>query len=133
MLVSWNCIFCNTEHASVRWKSNRKYCNQTCKWQFEQEERIKDWVLNGRSWNTNFPDWAKEYLKRTNGNCCHICGTLEWNGKELKLEGDHIDGNPYNNDPKNVRLVCPNCHSQTPTYKNKNKGNGRQHRRTKIK
>jgi hypothetical protein len=40
-----------------------------------------------------------------------------WHGDFLRLEVDHVDGNPYNNDPQNLRLLCNHCHSQTPTYK----------------
>jgi hypothetical protein len=37
---------------------------------------------------------------------------------------DHIDGNPYNCKIDNLRFICPNCHSQTPTYCGKNINNG---------
>lgn len=48
---------------------------------------------------------------------CSICGIPdEWNGLPLTLHIDHIDGDTYNNDPSNLRIVCPNCHTQTPTY-----------------
>jgi predicted HNH restriction endonuclease len=46
---------------------------------------------------------------------------------------EHIDGNAYNNSESNLSLLCPNCHSQTPTYKAKNKGNGRVERRERAK
>ena len=42
-----------------------------------------------------------------------------WNGKPLSLQVDHTDGNNKNNFPNNVRLVCPNCHSQTETFAGK--------------
>ena len=49
---------------------------------------------------------------------------MEWNGKPLVFDMDHIDGNSDNNLRENVRAVCPNCHSQTPTFKAKNVRNG---------
>lgn len=51
---------------------------------------------------------------------CQQCPTgTTWQGAPLTLELDHIDGNPARNDRDNLRLLCPNCHQQTPTYKNK--------------
>jgi 5-methylcytosine-specific restriction endonuclease McrA len=61
---------------------------------------------------------------------CSVCGLDDnWNKQPLTLEFDHIDGDHKNNVPANIRVLCPNCHSQTPTYKAKNKGNGREIRR----
>jgi hypothetical protein len=54
-------------------------------------------------------------------NKCHLGS--EWQGKPLTLELDHIDGDATNNSLTNLQLLCPNCHSQTSTYKAKNKGN----------
>ena len=50
---------------------------------------------------------------------CLICGINEWLGKPLILEFDHINGDHYDNAKHNVRYLCANCHSQTPTYRNK--------------
>jgi hypothetical protein len=55
-------------------------------------------------------------------NECSICGISEWNGKLLNCELDHIDGNRTNHRIENLRILCPNCHSQTDTYRSKNRG-----------
>lgn len=51
---------------------------------------------------------------------CAICGTVEWQGKTLSLELDHINGINNDNRLENLRFLCPNCHSQTTTYGSRN-------------
>lgn len=51
---------------------------------------------------------------------CAICGITEWQGKNLSLELDHINGINNDNRLENLRFLCPNCHSQTVTYGSKN-------------
>lgn len=53
---------------------------------------------------------------------CEICGGTEWMGKLIPIELDHIDGNHHNNALSNLRIICPNCHSQTDTNSGKNVG-----------
>lgn len=57
------------------------------------------------------------------GKCLH-CGIRSWQGKKLKLHLDHINGNNNFNVRSNLRLLCPNCHSQTETYCGKNINSG---------
>ena len=50
-------------------------------------------------------------------NTCWECGHPNtWNGKPLTLQLDHIDGDRDNNTRENLRWICPNCHTQTPTF-----------------
>ncbi|MGF1428856.1 HNH endonuclease [Kitasatospora sp. LaBMicrA B282] len=54
---------------------------------------------------------------------CEGCGTPPtWHGRPLTLEVDHIDGDWLNNQERNLRLLCPNCHATTETYCGRNKG-----------
>ena len=46
-----------------------------------------------------------------------ICGNIgEWNGNSLSLQLDHINGIHTDNRIENLRMLCPNCHSQTETF-----------------
>lgn len=53
---------------------------------------------------------------------CEICNNTDWQGNPIPLELDHIDGNHFNYDFKNLRIICPNCHAQTETNSGKNSG-----------
>jgi len=75
----------------------------------------------------------KKLILEERGNECEVCNWKEWMGQKIPIELDHIDGNHKNQNFDNVRLICPNCHAQTSTYKNKNKGNGRHFRRKRYK
>ena len=51
---------------------------------------------------------------------CEECGISEWNGKTISLELDHVSGIRSDNSLENLKLLCPNCHSQTHTFRGRN-------------
>lgn len=89
--------------------------------------------FTGSAWNKNIVDIdgtfkigckvKSERLKRAlilmRGYECEECGRTQWLGKPIPLEIHHIDGNPLNNSQDNLQLLCCNCHSLTPNYRNR--------------
>jgi Zn finger protein HypA/HybF involved in hydrogenase expression len=74
-------------------------------------------ILKGETLKNNLLKYKKMEYR------CAECGNNGvWRDKEIKLEVDHIDGDNKNNTIENLRFLCPNCHSQTPTFR----GRGRQ-------
>ena len=61
------------------------------------------------------------FKERIKEERCERCGLNEWLGEKLLMTLDHIDGDNRNNLIENLRILCPNCHSQTPTWCGKNK------------
>jgi Zn finger protein HypA/HybF involved in hydrogenase expression len=122
------CLKCNTK------TKNQKYCSVQCQKDYEYTLYIKRW-FEGKETGTyangfKVSNYVRRYLWEIHDNQCSRCG---WNtpnpvtGKPI-LEVEHLDGNSENNKPENLDLICPNCHSLTPTYKALNKGNGNQKR-----
>jgi len=72
----------------------------------------------------SFDRLRKRIILEQSGKCNH-CGIDMWNGKTITLELEHKDGNHFNNIRENLEAICPNCHSQTDTWRGKNKGNNK--------
>ena len=118
-------------HCDVKLKrSSKKYCSVGCQSDYEIAEKYEQWI-NGQ--DTFSSQVSKKLVTIRDGYCCKICNISEWHGESITLDLDHISGNSEDNTKNNLRLLCPNCHSQTDTYKNKNVGNGRAFRRKRYK
>lgn len=109
------------------------YCSLKCQQEYQTGLEINKWLSgNDNPMNTNglLRPWARKYLFKINNNKCSECGwnKVNVNTGKIPLEVDHIDGDYRNNVISNLRLLCPNCHSLTSTYKNSNKGKGRTNR-----
>lgn len=94
-----------------------KYCSNKCQHAYQSAKKLTEGTLGRKA--------LREALFRLRGERCEECGITDWCGKPITFEMDHIDGDHENNELSNLKLLCPNCHSQTPTYRAKNKGNGR--------
>ena len=90
-------------------------------------ERWRQGLENGSRSDGSISSWVRHYIIKKYGNKCHKCGWSVINpvtGK-IPLDVEHIDGNYQHNWENNLDLLCPNCHSLTPTYKALNRGRGR--------
>lgn len=116
------CLNCEKENTVKRTTKNR-FCDNKCQADYYFKTVILPKAENGEITTRRT---LHKVLKHRTGYCCNECdNTGTYNGKALALQLDHIDGNAGNNRLDNLRLLCPNCHSQTATYVAKNKGNGR--------
>ena len=144
------CIKCNKEHDGSfgSGKYCSKSCANSRVRTDEVKKKISEGILKSQWWNSkdftynSNPDkiektketWkakrnyesahvssVKAWIKEDRGHKCEECGIEDWNGKRLPMEIDHIDGDVTNNIPTNLKVLCPNCHSQNPTWRRKKK------------
>ena len=110
-------------------KRGKKYCSSFCSTEYRKKIYLIKWIEEGKLpiRDGGKPNKAiREYILKEQGGKCAICFMNEiWNNKPILFIIDHINGNSSNSSKENLRLICPNCDSQTDTFKGKNKGNGR--------
>ena len=117
------CKFCGGDCYNI-------YCSTKCsskQMRKDVYDKISKGEVEGHSVHT-----LRQYLLTTRGCKCEMCGITEWGGKPLVVVMDHINGNSNDNMLSNLRLICSNCDTLTPTYKCRNKGSGRHYRRMRY-
>lgn len=101
--------------------------NPLCGWRkgkkiSEDEKRKISETKRKKRLEMNFDDikdWSSKRIRiiEEQEGKCFECGISEWNGKSISLEIEHLDANRNNNKRSNLIALCPNCHSQTKTWR----------------
>ncbi|WP_063062241.1 hypothetical protein [Nocardia sienata] len=115
-------------------RSQKLYCTTKCQQAAQRAEKTRLWLATGEADVGSYQGhYIRDHLAKDQDGRCAICGIGdEWQGEPLAFVLDHIDGDPTANQRENLRLICPNCDSQLPTFKSRNRGRGRHVRRTRY-
>lgn len=125
----YNCLNCGQIGEYHPATSRGKFCSSTCQHDYNWKTIYVPLIECGQSSNKRH---LKKYIKEVRGDKCEDCGQLPiHNNKPLTLQLDHVDGDSDNDILSNLRLLCPNCHTQTPTFcsKKNSKGHTKQTKR----
>ncbi len=89
----------------------------------QPQRPLEEILVAGSSW-TNTARLRERLIAAGRKHArCESCGIETWRGQPAPLQLDHIDGDRRNNRLENLRILCANCHAQTPTWCSRNRGN----------
>ena len=121
------CKNCGEEYIKYPGHS-ANFCCFECSCEYKHKQNYQDFLNHPEKYcRANYsPRVFKDDILKEQGNKCARCGNPPiHNGQPLVFILDHIDGHASNNRRENLRMICPNCDSQLPTYKSKNKNGDR--------
>ena len=122
-MKTYNCEHCGKESSWTHQKTN-KFCSMQCRAKHKSNEHKQNFFSGLLEKRIDRPT-ARRYLAEARGYKCEVCKVSDWQDKPITLHVDHKNGDPSNDHPDNLRLLCPNCHSQTEFLGGANKGRGR--------
>jgi ribosomal protein S27E len=86
---------------------------------FNKKYKLEDVLIVNSPYKTTYHLKERLYKEHLKEKKCEICNIINWNNKEVIFELDHINGINNDNRLENLRILCPNCHSQTVTFRNR--------------
>ena len=122
-MKTYKCLGCRVE-CKWTYQGNNKYSGVACSAKHRSNEHKKKFFSGLLEKRIDRPT-ARKYLAEARGYKCEVCSVSNWQDKPITFDVDHINGDPANDHPDNLRLICPNCHSQTEFLGGANKGRGR--------
>ncbi|QBQ81157.1 putative endonuclease [Escherichia phage vB_EcoS_HdH2] len=129
--MEFTCLNCGITKPKSRGSAG-KYCGPACQQEYQTKQKVLKWLAGEEPGYTGKAAQLKPFVRKwlwdTRGTACEVCG---WDGKHpidgaVLTEVDHIDGDATNCSPENLKILCPNCHSMTPTHRARNRVSTRQ-------
>lgn len=118
----------NCERPISKWGS--RCCSLKCFGQIQRKQVLVRFLNGALPPQRKIAEVVREHLLEKSGGVCWRCGWAERNPvtQRVALEVEHVDGDWRNNSPLNLRILCPNCHALTRTFRGLNRGRGREAR-----